>query len=384
MRPLNYGMLLLLIEFFDELVFGVQVAAWPSIRTELELNYTQIGVLLMVPGVVSSVVEPFIGVAGDIWYRRRLIIAGGIVFSAALIGIAVGNRFGILLFSLICLYPASGAFVSLSQATLMDLDSENRERGMAKWTFAGSAGNVIGPLFLSLLLIAGASWRGAYVGLAALGLMLLVGTRRLPLSRIREERPNIIEGMKDAIRMLRKRSVLRWLALLELADFMGDVLLGFLALYLVDVGGATAETAGVGVAIWTGVGLLGDFLLIPLLKKIKGLRWLLLSAGIELILYPAFLLVPWIEAKLVIIALIGLFNAGWYSILKANLYSTMPDRSGTAMAVSSLSGLVGSLIPMALASAADAFGLQAAMWLLLVGPFALLVGLPKRRVSDDS
>lgn len=33
----------LLIEFVDELIFGAGEAAWPLIRTDLGLNYVQIG-----------------------------------------------------------------------------------------------------------------------------------------------------------------------------------------------------------------------------------------------------------------------------------------------------------------------------------------------------
>jgi hypothetical protein len=55
----------------------------------------------------------------------------------------------------------------------------------------------------------------------------------------------------NALRALRRREVLRWLTLLECADLMMDVLLGFLALYFVDVVGATPAQAGGAVAVWT-------------------------------------------------------------------------------------------------------------------------------------
>jgi hypothetical protein len=37
---------LLAIELLDELVFGAREAAWPLIRDQLSLSYTQIGLLL--------------------------------------------------------------------------------------------------------------------------------------------------------------------------------------------------------------------------------------------------------------------------------------------------------------------------------------------------
>ncbi len=42
-------LLYLLIEFIDELVFGVEAAAWPLIRDDLALNYIQIGLALSLP-----------------------------------------------------------------------------------------------------------------------------------------------------------------------------------------------------------------------------------------------------------------------------------------------------------------------------------------------
>jgi MFS transporter, FSR family, fosmidomycin resistance protein len=74
----------------------------------------------------------------------------------------------------------------------------------------------------------------------------------------------------------------------------------------------------------------------------------------------------------------GFFNAGWYAILKANMFSAMPGKSGIAQALDNVSGMFGTLLPFGLGLAAQAFGLGAAMWLLLAGPLALLFGLPRR------
>jgi FSR family fosmidomycin resistance protein-like MFS transporter len=101
-----------------------------------------------------------------------------------------------------------------------------------------------------------------------------------------------------------------------------------------------------------------------------------------LVLFPAFLLAPGFWTKLVLLALLGLFNAGWYSILKAQLYSAMPGQSGTVMTVGNVFGLVGGLIPLGLGLVAERFDLMATMWLLLLGPVALLLGLPRQRVSQ--
>jgi FSR family fosmidomycin resistance protein-like MFS transporter len=184
-------------------------------------------------------------------------------------------------------------------------------------------------------------------------------------------------GLRDAVAALRRREVWRWLILLDASDLLLDVLLGFLALYMVDVAGVTVGEAATAVAVWTGVGLVGDLLLIPLLERVRGLSYLRVSAVVELVLFPMFLLAPGFWPKLVLLAALGFFNAGWYAILQAGLYSTMPGQSGVALAAKNVSGLAAGLIPLALGLIAQRFGLEAALWLLLLGPIALLVGLPR-------
>jgi FSR family fosmidomycin resistance protein-like MFS transporter len=47
------------------------------------------------------------------------------------------------------------------------------------------------------------------------------------------------------------------------------------------------------------------------------------------------------------------------------------------MTVSTVFGLIGGLIPLGLGLLAERFGLGFTMWLLLLGPIALLVGMPR-------
>src|SRR6185503_9817649 len=112
---------LLAVELIDELVFGARNAAWPMLRGDLHLTYEQIGILLSVPSIFAGVIEPAIGVLGDTWRRRSLLLGGGVAFAASLALTAISQSWIALLISFAAFSPASGAFVGLSQATLMDL-----------------------------------------------------------------------------------------------------------------------------------------------------------------------------------------------------------------------------------------------------------------------
>jgi FSR family fosmidomycin resistance protein-like MFS transporter len=358
---------LLAVEFLDELVFGIREAAWPLMRDDLHLSYTQVGVVLSVPPVVGHVVEPLLGVLGDVWRRR------------ALVGLSTG--FALLLAASAVSNPASGAFVSLSQATLMDAAPGRREQNMARWALAGSVGNSVGPAAVGACVWAGASWRWGFVAAGALMLLSVAAARRQPFetpsaSDSGRTHAALFEGLRGALRALRRRAVLRWLVLLELGDFTYDILRSFLALYFVDVVGAGDGGAALAVAVWTWVGLAGDFALLPLLERVRGLKYLRVSTAVVSALFPLMLLAEGFSTKLLLLGLLGLANAGWYAIIKAKLYDELPGQSGTvAMTLGNVFGLAGSLLPLALGAFAEAYGLRAMMWVLAAGPVLLLAGL---------
>jgi FSR family fosmidomycin resistance protein-like MFS transporter len=440
-RALRSSVLALLaVEFLDELTFGTGEAAWPLVRDDLALGYAEIGLLLSAPRLFGNLVEPPLGIMAEVAGRRAFIVGGGALYALALALVSASTGFWSLFLAEMLLNPAGGAFVGLSQAALMDAAPARREQNMARWAFAGSAGQVCGSLAVAAAVALGAGWRTLYAALAVVALAALAAVRRFPPAvsdanaaagaraacdeAARHEkdtraadadargsgdanRPGGEDGARNgdapaavnegggraapagprlaafragaaaAWRALRRREVVRWLALLELADLMLDGFHGFIALYFVDVVGVAQGRAAVAVAVWTGIGLAGDLLIIPLLERVRGLTYLRWSALAALVLLPLFLLAHGVAAKLVVLALMGVGNAGWYAILKAQLYAAMPGRSSTAVSLHSVAGLAGGLIPLALGLFAERFGLAATMWLLLASPVSLLALIPR-------
>jgi FSR family fosmidomycin resistance protein-like MFS transporter len=379
----------LLIEFVDELVFGVGEVALPFVRDDLQLTYTQIGLLLSLPGILAAFIEPFLGILGDVWKRRTLIIAGGILFTASLAITSLSTTFYVLLFSFILFFPSSGAFVSLSQASLMDSDVTRHEQNMARWTFAGSLGVLAGPLVLGLFVYLGVGWRGAYTALAFFSaLCLLAALKHLPPDSIPSPAfpslRSVFDGFRAALAALKRADVWRWLLLLEFADLMMDVLFSYLALYFVDVVRATQVQAGAAVTIWLSMGLVTDFLFISMIDRQRdSIYFLRITALLEFFAFAVFLLVPGFLPKLAAVILVNLFNTGWYPILQGRLYSSLPGQSASIMAIGSVTAPLAKFFPFLIGFLADQFGLQTAMWILLLGPFALLIGLPRRNSQSS-
>ncbi len=387
----------LAVVLVDELVDGTKSAALPLMRQGLHLTYGQLGLLASVPVVLGSLLELPLGVLAGHGRRRRLaVLGGGVAFILALVAVAAASSFAALLIAFVLFFPASGAFVSLTQSGLMDADPGRREQHMARWELAGSVGSVTGPVLLIAVLAIGGSWRLAYLVLALIAVMAWLGVARDgpgatpspgagnpagqdPAVQDPAGQPQTRSGgaatARRAIGVLRQAGVVRWLVLIEACDLLLDVLTGFLGLYLVDVVHATNAQAALGVAIRLAAGLAGDAVGIRVLERVPGLTVLRVSVVAAALLYPGFLLVPGLWPKLLLLGCLSVVTAPWYPVLQAQLYGSLPGRSGVVVSLSSAAALLGGATPVAVGFLAQRFGLAWALTSLAVAPLCLLGGL---------
>jgi FSR family fosmidomycin resistance protein-like MFS transporter len=321
--------------------------------------------------------------AGQGRRRRLVILGGGIVFLITLLAVASARSFAVLLAAFVAFYPASGAFVSLTQAEIMDARPDRQAQVMARWDLAGAAGAVAGPLLLTAVLASGGGWRAGYLVLAGISALIWLGAllrgRPQPDGRAdaadaadAEQRPWTAR-FGEIGTALRDWGTLRWLLLIEVADLLVDVFTGFLALYLVDVAHLTPAFAALAIAVRLGAALAGDAALIVILERVSDLTVLRVSAAAAALLYPAFLLVPGVVPKLAVLAVLSAATAPWYPVLQARLYGSLPGRSSVAVTLSSAAGLAGGLGPLAVGLVAQSFGLSWALAGLVLVPVAVLL-----------
>jgi FSR family fosmidomycin resistance protein-like MFS transporter len=309
------------------------------------------------------------------------VLGGGIIFILSLLAVAGARSFLVLLAAFTVFFPASGAFVSLTQAELMDTWPDRQAQVMTRWDLAGSAGAVAGPLLLTAVLAAGGGWRAAYLVLAALAAVAWLGTclrepHPVPAAADGDPEPPVswTTRARMVLAAMRDWSTMRWVLVLEVADLLVDVLTGFLALYLVDVAHLAPPIAALAIAIRLGSGLAGDAALVFVLDRVADVTVLRASAVAAALLYPSFLLAPGPAAKLVLLAALSAATAAWYPLLQARLYGSLPGRSPVAVTLSSAAALVGGLGPLGVGLIAGAFGLSWALAVLVVVPVAVLAG----------
>lgn len=384
-KSLPLAGLFLLIEFYDELHYGVEGAILPALRDGLGLSYAQMGVLLGLPAFSGAAVEFFLMLLGDTRLRKWLVVGGGLAIVLATLLLAGARSFPTALLAFAIAYPASGAFVTLSQATLMDLNPGREPHMMARWTLFGSLGNLAGPLLAAALLAAGLSWRWNYLYLAGLALLLtvLLLPRRFPAHRHTPAEEGhftfheVRRLLPELWRAIQNIHLMRWFILLDLSDLLLDVFLSYSALYFADVVGFTPAQVGLMMGALMAAGLAANLILIPLLEHVPGRSLVRLTAALAGPVYIAWLVIPWPWAKITLAILVRLLTLGWYEVLQGEAYASLPGRSGTVMAISSLMGLLGGALVWLIGWSAEQAGLQAAMWLLLAGPLALILFVPK-------
>jgi FSR family fosmidomycin resistance protein-like MFS transporter len=366
------------VELLDELIYGLDGAALPYLKTDFALTYTQVGLLFTLPGLVGVMIEPVMGLLGDTRHRRALVMGGIIATAIGLLLIASAHVYGVLLLAFGIMYVASGAYVNLSQATLIDRDPQRAEQTMARWTLLGSIGVAFSPLIVTAVFSIGYSWRSVYVAYALIAvafIALLFKQKFNSHAGAHDEAISIRQLGRNLIEALRNRQMLKWIILTELADFMLDKLLEVTGLYFHDVAGVSLAGASAAVAVFTIAGLIGNGLIVSALEKVRGLRVLRLSSIVVLIAYAAMLLIPIVWIKYVLIAVISFSTSGWFAILRAKCFEVLPGQSGVVIAVTSLANISSLFVPVIIGSIADAIGLPAAMWLLAIGPVALIIGV---------
>lgn len=365
-------------ELLDELIYGLHSAVVPYIKTDLALTYTQVGLLFTAPGLIGIFVEPLFGLLGDTRQRKTLVVGGAAATAFGLALTALGQTYGLILLAFTVLFIASGAYVHLAQAALIDRDPARAEHTMARWVLLGAVGVMASPAVAAAAFYFGYGWRDLYGALAAAaGLYTALLLRQkfssgAPPLRSRQPLP-----LGAFARALANRELLRWVLLAEMADLMLDKLLEVTGLYFHDVAGVSLAAASGATAAFTVAGLIGNALLVPALERVSGLRVLRVTAVVVLAAYAALLAVPLVWAKYALIAIVSLSTAGWYSTLRAKCFQVLPGQSGLIIAVTSLGNLSSLFVPLLIGRVADAIGLQWAMWILALGPAALIAGLPK-------
>lgn len=316
-------------------LWGSNYAYVPILSTHVQnagASLTMAGAVIAAYGLVQNIARIPIGMASDIFKRRKVFMVSGLFCSlASALGFYLLRTPGAMLISrsLSGLSVSSWAIFTATFAGLYD-DSDNaRAIGMATGLMA--AGQLAG-VFFGGIAAAGFGASGAFLLSAALGLAGLFIVILLPEAPARERAPF---KAADILHVLTDRTLLFFSAVAALLQYVNtSILTGFLPTALHGLGASNAL-----MSIGTTAALLPMTIAAPLagtrLKRMLGSRRLLIC-GFALLSLPMFL-VPFIKSPALFLAAMFIAGAGRgisFGTTMSLATGHLPDsRRSTAMAV---------------------------------------------------
>jgi MFS family permease len=390
------------LTFVDEIVSTVPVLAIPLLRTEWALDYRQVGLLLTIGSLAGWLVDPVINAMSDHWPKRPIILFSimGMVIAQAMAGSS--PNFTVILFAFLLMGITNGPILGMGQAFLIDGNLGESLRTMTRWTMMAALGDLIGPALIAAAFALSMGWRSLFWGSALLWLVAFVALaiQRLPetinvsngnisdSSALEDDdQENETEGFnwrvlaQSLMLAIHTPSLIRWLILVMVPSFLDEMFLAFAALFLQERLGMSPMTISVAIGVHVTGGLMGLVALDRYGQRFAPQRllgWLALIVLAGLLL---FVLSPVSWLAIAALWIIGVGVSGWYPISAAEAYRTLPGRSGMVRALHSITTPMEIAVPLLIGVAAERWGIQTGVALIMLAPVAVLLLRPPSKQS---
>lgn len=381
-RPSLFYLSLFSLPLIDELVSGVPVLTTPLMRAELDLSYVQVGLLFTVAELAAFAVDPLVNTLSDQWPKHHLLLGGMFGLAAGFALAAVSPMFGLLLIGMTIIGATNGTALGLGQALLIDAQPTTSLRILTRWTTMAALGDLLAPLLVATALAAQFGWRTLWWGSALLWLAAAAAIWRQRLASAHHPSGETAykvdwPGLRANLFMgLRNPRLLRWIFLDICPTMLDELFLVFAALFLTDKLGTNPAAASMMLTAPVIGGLSGLALLHVLGTNYSPGRLLQGSALVALAGLTLFLVARAPLPTLAGLGLVGLGTAFWYPIMAAGAYDSLPGRSGAVRALGSLRKPLEIALPLLLGLAAERWGIEWGLGLLLVAPLAVLLFAP--------
>ncbi len=354
-------------------MFGGWVVVLPDLKLALALSDGALGTALSL-GALGSLPAMWLGGrAADRFGPRLLLLAGGLALAGAIAIVAVLPA-PILLVPVLWLYSAGfGTFdVGINTAAIrLEQTTGRRLLPYAHAMFSG--GSALGALSAGLLLAAQVPFRLVYIGLAVLvaGYALFAWTRRVGAPQPAPMLPQAA-GQPAGVSLFRMGAL--WpVALLAMATALGEhILETWTSIYLRTYLALPVVLGASGVVVFHAAMLTGRVAAGRLLGRVRR-RTYVGWAGLVIVLGMSLALAT-TQAPLILAGfmLVGLALAGLIPTAFSLAGDLAPDRAGQATAAVTLVGYSGALLgPVLIGRLADAFGLRAALGVLILAGAAV-------------
>lgn len=162
----------------NDTVQSLLPALYPLLKAELNLSFTQIGLITLTFQLAASLLQPFVGIYTDRYPQPFSLAAGMILTLIGLVFFSLAGTFELVLFSAALIGVGSSIFHP--EASRVARLASGGRYGFAQSLFqvGGNTGSALGPLLAALVIAHGGQSRIAWfavVPLLGIGLLARVG-----------------------------------------------------------------------------------------------------------------------------------------------------------------------------------------------------------------
>jgi FSR family fosmidomycin resistance protein-like MFS transporter len=359
---------------------GALSAVLPFVKSAHGLSYAQVGTLVFVSMITSSIVQPVFGYLADRSARRWLLPAALLLSGAGIALTGVASGYDALLALIVVMGLGVAAYHPEGYRTATGIAGDRKATALSWFSLGGNIGYASGPLVAAFLITAFGlgGTLGILVPSAIMALAVIVMLPAMSRASARESaRAQATRGvtMRGAMALLVGISALRSCSSMGFATFV--------PFYYVDHLKADPGMVGMVLFVFLGAGALGTVLAGPLADR-WGARAVVRWAFLAVLPFGAlFLLADGALLRLVMLAVFGALLTSTFSVSVVLGQAYLPRHAGMASGL--MVGLAmgtGGVAVTVLGWLADRWGVPAALWvsaLLPVTGFVAAQFLPAPR-----
>jgi MFS transporter, FSR family, fosmidomycin resistance protein len=358
-----------LVHLLNDSIQSVIPAMFPILEKSMGLSFTQLGMIAFSLNIVSSILQPLIGMATDKKPMPYALPLGLTATMFGVLGLAFAPSFEFVILSV--LFIGLGSAVFHPEGSRVAYMAAGPRRGLAQsiYQVGGNSGQALAPLITALILVPlgqfGAVWF-TLVAAVAVGLLLYIAawySRKLDYEKLaakaKKARKQVNKGISKNIKM----ALVLILFLIFARSWYISGMTNFYAFYAIDKYGLSIKEAQIFLFAFLVAGAFGTFFGGPLADRFGKKNIIFLSMIATAPLSAIIPFMPYIVA-FSLLTVSGFILMSSFSVTVVYAQELVPGKIGT------MAGLTVGL----------AFGMGA-IGSVGLGYLADLIGLPLMIIS---
>ncbi|MDM5328146.1 MFS transporter [Neobacillus sp. CF12] len=372
-----------LCHLLNDAIQAVVPAMFPILEKSMGLSFTQLGIIAFSLNMVSSVLQPVVGVVTDKKPMPYALPIGLTLTLGGVLGLAFAPSFGLIVISVI--FIGLGSAVFHPEGSRVAYMAAGNRRGLAQsiYQVGGNTGQALAPLITALILVPlgqkGASWFSFVAALAVLLLIYIANwyKQRLVGDLSYLNKKNSVTPKKTGLSKKIKQSLLLILLLIFARSWYISGMTNFYAFYAIDEYSLTIKESQLFLFAFLIAGAFGTFFGGPLADRFGKKKVISISM---LATVPFSLLIPFVPSlfAFIFLTLTGFILMTSFSVTVVYAQELVPGKIGTMSGLTvGLAFGMGAIGSVGLGYMADLFSLSSMVtsigFLPLLGLIAFLL-----------